>query len=160
MIVLSNNDGSIVAANRQAKELGIKKFGPYFKVKQKCEQLGITVRSSNYELYSSISSDMMQVISRFGHNHFEYSIDECFLDLSGYNQIVTDIESYGRKIRRAVYKETRIPTCVGIAKTATLTKIANRAAKTSRCHRGVAVIDNEAIRKQLLSQTLVNQYPQ
>ncbi|NRA82607.1 MAG: DNA polymerase V subunit UmuC, partial [Gammaproteobacteria bacterium] len=65
-IVLTNNDGCICAINRQAKNLGIAKFAAYFKVKQQCEQAGVIVRSSNYELYSDLSTKMIQIISQFG----------------------------------------------------------------------------------------------
>lgn len=65
MIVLSNNDGCIVAANRQAKELGIPKFAPYFQLKDQCQKLGVIVCSSNYELYAELSTKMMSIIGRF-----------------------------------------------------------------------------------------------
>lgn len=83
IIVLSNNDGCIVAANRQAIELGIKKFEPYFKVKDMCELKGIIALSSNYELYSDLSMKMMGVIGRFAPEQYIYSIDESFLSLKG-----------------------------------------------------------------------------
>ena len=82
LIVLSNNDGCIVAANKQALALGIKKFQPYFKVQSLCEKMGIIVCSSNYELYADLSSKMMQVIGRFAPLQHIYSIDEAFLSFN------------------------------------------------------------------------------
>jgi len=156
-IVLTNNDGCICAANRQAKALGIVKFEPYFKVKQQCQQLGVIVRSSNYELYADLSANMMQVISRFADDQYIYSIDECFLYFKNYQAIIDNFQSYGRKIRRTVYQETRLPVCVGIAPTPTLAKAANHAAKSFKQWRGVCVIDNDNIRQQILTAMTVGE---
>ncbi|NRA56130.1 MAG: Y-family DNA polymerase [Gammaproteobacteria bacterium] len=156
IIVLTNNDGCICAVNRLAKELGITKFVPYFKVKKQCQQLGIVVRSSNYELYADLSANMMQVISRFSDDQYIYSIDECFLYFNNYQSVINNFKSYGRQIRRTVYQETRLPVCVGLGPTPTLAKAANHAAKSSKQYAGVAVIDNEKIRRQILAAMTVD----
>jgi len=88
IIVLSNNDGCIVAANKQAIAMGIKKFQPYFKVKLLCEKTDIIVCSSNYELYADLSGKMMQVIGRFAPLQHIYSIDESFISFEQCQQSI------------------------------------------------------------------------
>lgn len=117
IIVLSNNDGCIVAANRQAKELGIPKFSPYFKVQSECELKGVIAFSSNYELYSDLSSKMMNVIGRFAPEQFVYSIDESFLSFERTSSAVPCLIEHGQKLRKAVWKECRLPVCVGFGTT-------------------------------------------
>ncbi|WP_137297662.1 Y-family DNA polymerase [Psychromonas sp. SP041] len=152
IIVLSNNDGCIVAANKQALELGIKKFQPFFKVKSLCEHYGVIVCSSNYELYADLSHKMMQVIGRFGPEQYIYSIDESFLNLNECNKAIPDLMLHGQKIRRAVWKENRLPVCVGIGKTLTLAKVANHVAKKWPGFNGVCVFDDEKLKKEVFEQ--------
>jgi DNA polymerase V len=147
IIVLSNNDGCIVAANKQAIALGIKKFQPYFKTKLLCEKMGIIVCSSNYELYADLSSKMMQVIGRFAPQQHVYSIDESFLDFD-----IPCLVQHAQKIRKAVWKETRLPVCVGLGPTLTLAKLANHIAKKWPDYQGVCLLDNPQIRQQLFEQ--------
>ncbi|MBM7072651.1 Y-family DNA polymerase [Shewanella sp. 202IG2-18] len=156
IIVLSNNDGCIVAANRKAKELGIKKFSPYFQVKKQCEQLGLHVFSSNYELYSDLSSKFMQTVGQFAPAQHIYSIDETFLDLHRCFPAIRDFYAYGDLIRKTVWKECRLPICVGIGTTLTLAKLANHTAKCHRHYNGVCMIDNEIDRLNILKTTAVN----
>jgi DNA polymerase V len=151
IIVLSNNDGCIVAANKQAIALGIKKFQPYFKTKLLCEKMGIIVCSSNYELYADLSSKMMQVIGRFAPLQHVYSIDESFLDFRHCRSIPCLVQ-HGHKIRKAVWKETRLPVCVGLGPTLTLAKLANHVAKKWPEYQGVCLLDNPQIREQLFKQ--------
>jgi DNA polymerase V len=151
IIVLSNNDGCIVAANKQAIALGIKKFQPYFKTKLLCEKMGIIVCSSNYELYADLSSKMMQVIGRFAPLQHVYSIDESFLDFHHCRSIPCLVQ-HGHKIRKAVWKETRLPVCVGFGPTLTLAKLANHVAKKWPDYQGVCLLDNPQIRDQLFKQ--------
>lgn len=150
LIVLSNNDGCIVAANRQAKEAGIEKFAPYFKMRARCEAAGVIVCSSNYALYGDLSEKMMQVIGRFAPSQHIYSIDESFLSFKNHPEI-TDLRKQGHALRLAVWKECRLPVGVGIGKTLTLAKAANHAAKKIRAYQGVCVLDSEKERKQVLS---------
>ena len=143
IIVLSNNDGCIVAANKQAIALGIQKFQPFFKVRHLCEKAGIITCSSNYELYADLSHKMMQVIGRFAPEQHIYSIDESFLSFNDCKKHIPDLTLHAQKIRRAVWKETRLPVCVGIGKTLTLAKVANHIAKKWPGFNGVCVLDNE-----------------
>ena len=155
MIVLSNNDGCIVAANRQAKEAGIPKFAPYFQVRDQCQKLGVIACSSNYELYADLSSKMMEIIGRFAPDQHVYSIDESFLSFKHCYPAIKCLKTQGQLIRRAVWKEARLPVCVGIAASLTLAKIANHAAKKIPGYSGVCVIDNEVERLAILKQTPV-----
>lgn len=139
VIVLSNNDGCVVAANRQAKEAGIAKFKPYFEVKALCELKGVIALSSNYELYADLSSKMMDVIGRFAPEQYVYSIDESFLSFHRCFPAIKDLREHGSLIRRAVWKECRLPVCIGMGTTLTLAKIANHAAKKFKAVRAFAL---------------------
>ncbi|RLV61274.1 Y-family DNA polymerase [Parashewanella curva] len=153
IIVLSNNDSCIVAANRLAKEAGIKKFIPYFQARYLCEQKGIIVCSSNYELYSDLSAKLMQTIGRFAPEQHIYSIDETFLSLKNTTKTIPDLVRHGQLIRRTVWKETRLPVCVGMGSTLTLAKLANHAAKKHRVYNGVCVLDSISCITSLLQLT-------
>lgn len=142
----------MVAANRQAKEAGVPKFQPYFKIKVLCEHKGVIALSSNYELYSDLSAKMMQVIGRFAPEQHIYSIDESFLRFSRCQSMIPDFTLHGMNIRKAVWKECRLPVCVGMGPTVTLAKVANNAAKKLKQFNGVCVIDNDALRRDVLSK--------
>ncbi|HCG6982077.1 Y-family DNA polymerase [Vibrio sp. Y42_MX_L11] len=150
IVVLSNNDGCIVAANRQAKELGIPKFSPYFKVQSECELKGVIAFSSNYELYSDLSSKMMNVIGRFAPEQFVYSIDESFLSFERTSSAIPCLIEHGQKLRKAVWKECRLPVCVGFGTTLTLAKLANHLAKKNRELNGVCLLEDKHIIEQHL----------
>ncbi|MFV0575046.1 MAG: Y-family DNA polymerase [Vibrio sp.] len=150
IIVLSNNDGMVVAANRQAKEVGVPKFQPFFKIKNLCKQRGVIALSSNYELYSDLSAKMMQVIGRFAPEQHVYSIDESFLRLHRCQPMIKDFRHHSMQIRKAVWKECRLPVCVGMGPTVTLAKAANHAAKKVQGFNGVCVIDDQQIRIKVL----------
>ena len=127
VVVLSNNDGCIISRSNEAKALGIKMGEPYFKEKDVIVKNNVQVFSSNYSLYGDISRRVMRTLKRFNSNIEIYSIDEAFLDLSNFPD--NEIEDVGREIRSIVLKWTGIPTSIGIAKTKTLSKIANHIAK-------------------------------
>ncbi|MBV7315784.1 Y-family DNA polymerase [Shewanella sp. NIFS-20-20] len=152
IIVLSNNDGCVVAANRAALNAGIKKFVPYFQVRDLCQQHGVIALSSNYELYSDLSAKMMQVISRFAPEQFIYSIDESFVSFKRSFPAIPCLLTQGQQIRRTVWKECRLPVCVGIGPTLTLAKVANHAAKKIEGYQGVCVIDNDNERISILQK--------
>ena len=156
IIVLSNNDGMVVAANRQAKEAGIPKFQPYFKLKSLCEQKGVIAVSSNYELYSDLSAKMMQVIGRFSPEQHVYSIDESFLRFHRCHGLIKDYRQHALNIRSSVWKECRLPVCVGMGKTITLAKAANHTAKKHRQTNGICVIDTEKLRVSVLKNMSVS----
>ena len=152
VVVLTNNDGCICAVCPIARRLGIPKFIPYFQVKSLLEQHGVVVRSSNYELYADLSDQMMNVMSRFCDNQYIYSIDESFLYFDHYESCIKDWHEYGQKIRKAIWKETRLPVGVGFGETATLSKAANHAAKKLSGFNGVAVIDSQISRDEILNR--------
>ncbi|MEZ9465005.1 Y-family DNA polymerase [Vibrio splendidus] len=156
-IVLSNNDGAVVAANRLAKEAGVKKFEPYFKQKTLIEKRGVNVFSSNYALYADLSAKMMATITAFSPRSHIYSIDECFLDISRFSHIESDLTSFGQRIRQTVWKECRLPVCFGAGDTLTLSKMANRVAKVDKELNGVCVIDSEEKRQQYLASQPVSE---
>jgi len=156
VVVLTNNDGCICAVCPIARKLGMPKFAPYFKVKWLLEKHGVVVRSSNYELYADLSERMMTVIARFCDNQYVYSIDESFLHFKNYGGLIKDWHQYGHEIRRAVWKETKLPVGVGFGTTTTLAKAANHAAKKLSGFNGVAVIDNADNSKVILERMGVN----
>jgi DNA polymerase V len=127
VVVLSNNDGCIISRSNEAKALGIKMGEPYFKAKDIIIKNKVEVFSSNYSLYGDLSRRVMRTLKRFNSEIEVYSIDEAFLDLSNFPD--QDVEKIGKEIRETVLQWTGIPTSVGIAKTKTLSKIANHIAK-------------------------------
>ncbi len=156
VVVLTNNDGCICAVCPIARRFGIPKFEPYFKVKPLLDKHNIVVRSSNYELYADLSDRMMAVIGRFSDNSHIYSIDESFLQFSGFHGVVDDWAVLGQTIRRTVWRETKLPVGVGFGSTATLAKAANHAAKKFDDASGVAVIDKEQTRQRILKNMAVS----
>jgi DNA polymerase V len=157
MIVLSNNDGCIVAANRQAKAVGIEKFLPYFQLKALCAKHKVIVCSSNYELYADLSAKMMAIIGRFAPEQHVYSIDESFLSFKHCYPAIKCLQTQGQLIRRAVWKEARLAVCVGMGETLTLAKVANHAAKKIPGYQGVCVIETPAQRCAILKQLSVTE---
>ena len=127
VVVLSNNDGCIISRSNEAKALGIKMGEPYFKEKDIIVKNDVQVFSSNYSLYGDLSRRVMRTLRRFNSDIEIYSIDEAFLDLSNFPD--EEVENVGKEIRNIVLKWTGIPTSIGIAKTKTLSKVANHIAK-------------------------------
>ncbi len=127
VVVLSNNDGCIISRSNEAKALGIKMGEPYFKEKDVIIKNNVQVFSSNYSLYGDISRRVMRTLKRFNSDIEIYSIDEAFLDLSNFSD--NEVQNIGHEIRSIVLKWTGIPTSIGIAKTKTLSKVANHIAK-------------------------------
>ena len=125
VVVLSNNDGCIIARTNEAKALGIKMGEPFFQNREVLEKNHVHVFSSNYALYGDMSRRVMQVIARYAPAYEIYSIDECFLQVDG----ISDLHGFGREVQKAVFQETGIPCGVGIGTTKTLAKIGNRQAK-------------------------------
>ncbi len=129
IVVLSNNDGCVVARSAEAKALGIPMAKPWFKIEAALRGQGVAVFSSNYALYGDLSARVMQTLARFCPRLETYSIDESFLDLSGARG---DLAALGLEIARTVKQWTGIPVSVGIGPTKTLAKVANRLAKKGR----------------------------
>jgi len=126
IVVLSNNDGCVIARSQEAKALGVAMGAPWFKVAARFRSRGVAVFSSHYALYGDLSRRVMQVLAGFGPEMEVYSIDECFLSLEGMRG---DRLALGREMVRRVKQWTGIPVSVGMAPTKTLAKVANRLAK-------------------------------
>ena len=143
VIVLSNNDGCIIARSEEAKDLGIAMGEPAHKVRDFLRRERVQVYSSNYALYGEMSGRVVSVLKRFTPYLEVYSIDESFLDLTGFS----DPAGHGRRIKEAVYRWTGLPVSVGIGATKTLAKIATRSAKKNPELGGVFVMpdDNDAL---------------
>lgn len=129
VVVLSNNDGCVVARSAEVKALGIPMGVPWFKIQQEAKRHGILAFSSNYSLYADLSNRVVEVLSAFSPNIEVYSIDESFLELSGFERL--GYQAYGAEIRQRVAEWLGLAVCVGIGPTKTLAKMANHAAKKS-----------------------------
>lgn len=138
VIVLSNNDGCAVARSSEAKTLGIEMGAPWFKLAADAHRLGLVAKSSNYELYGEMSARVMKLLGRFSAWVEVYSIDEAFLGVSG---TLDELQALGERIKAEVFRLTGLPVCVGIAKSKTLAKMANKTAKHIKELGGVCVWD-------------------
>lgn len=149
VVVLSNNDGCVVARSDEAKALGVPMGHPWFKLAATADQYGLVARSSNYELYGEMSARVMGILSRFSAWIEVYSIDEAFLGVRG---TLDELYALGSQIKHEIFRLTGLPVCVGIAKTKTLAKLANEAAKKVDELSGVCVWDRvpNATRERLL----------
>ncbi|WP_431132638.1 Y-family DNA polymerase [Psychroserpens mesophilus] len=140
--ILSNNDGCVISRSDEAKALGLPMGAPAFKYEAFFKAHHIRVFSSNYPLYGDMSSRVMSILEQFTPDVEVYSIDEAFLQFKGFDNY--DFNDYGLQIRQRVLKWTGIPTCVGIAPTKALSKVANKIARKFPKHtNGVYVIDSE-----------------
>lgn len=139
IVVLSNNDGCVIARSYDAKPF-VKMGAPYFQIKEVLRRNGIQVFSSNYALYGDMSERVMSIIESMVPASEVYSIDEAFADLTG---IPGDLTAFGRRIRASVLKCTGIPVGVGIGPTKTLAKLANYTAKRLLSHTGGVVDIND-----------------
>lgn len=148
IVVLSNNDGCVVARSNEAKALGIPMGAPAFEYKQLFLQNQVQVFSSNYALYGDMSNRVTKILRKYTPDLEVYSIDESFLQFKGFENY--DLIEYGKLIREDVLKSTLIPTCIGIAPTKALTKVANRIAKKYPQFNGVYAIDTDEKRIKAL----------
>ena len=155
VIVLSNNDGCAVARTQEAKDLGIRMGEPYFKIRELCRDEGVAVFSSNYTLYGDMSARMNTIYRQWAPDVEVYSIDESFLDLTGFKR--RDIDAWARDLRSTVRQWTGIPTCVGIGPTKTLAKLANHIAKKRAELGGVCDLTNAAARDRWLAKIEVGE---
>lgn len=133
IVVLSNNDGCVVARSAEAKALGIKMGVPWFELKELASKHNVVAFSSNYALYADMSNRLMNILGTYSPIQEVYSIDECFLDLTGF----TDIRDRAYAMRAQVNKWTGLVVCVGIGPTKTLAKLANHVAKKHPKSQGV-----------------------
>jgi DNA polymerase V len=148
VLVLSNNDGCVIARSNEVKKLGIKMGEPAFKIKEQIIKHGITVFSSNYTLYGDLSKRIMSMLATFVPEIEVYSIDEAFLNFSGLEHF--DLYQYGRQIVETTSKGTGIPISLGIAPTKTLAKVANKYAKKYPAYHSVCLIDTDEKRIKAL----------
>lgn len=149
VVVLSNNDGCVIARSNEAKALGIPMGAPAFEYKRLFEENNVFVYSSNYALYGDMSSRVMNLLTTFTPDIEIYSIDEAFLKFEGFKYV--DLYEYGLQIKRTVTKGTGIPISVGFAPTKALSKVANKIAKKfPEKTNGVYVIDTDEKRIKAL----------
>ena len=150
--ILSNNDGCVIARSDEAKVLGLPMGAPVFKYKEFIKANNIQLFSSNYALYGDMSSRVMRILEQFSPDVEVYSIDEAFLQLNGFDSY--NLHEYGTEMRQRILKWTGIPTCVGVAPTKALSKVANKIArKFPKETGGVYVIDSEEKRIKALKWT-------
>ncbi|WP_163931614.1 Y-family DNA polymerase [Paraferrimonas sp. SM1919] len=154
VVVLTNNDGCICAVCPLARKFNIPKFEPYFKLRELLASHNVVIRSSNYALYGELSRRMMNICQSFCDNQYVYSIDECFQHYQGYQHSFAKL---GLTIRKQIWQQLKLPVGVGFGPTLTLAKAANHAAKKLSGFSGVAVIDGEISRSQILKQMKVEQ---
>jgi DNA polymerase V len=128
VVVLSNNDGCVVSRSQEVKDLGLKMAAPWFQLKDLAKRHGIIAFSSNYTLYADLSNRVMRLLSQWSPDQEVYSIDECFLDLTG----MADLTQYAQTIRSTIKQCVGIPVCIGIAPSKTLAKLANHVAKKQK----------------------------
>lgn len=150
VIVLSNNDGAVVARSAEAKALGIKMGVPVFKIRDEIKRHRIVSFSSNYSLYADLSSRVMSSLEEMAPRVEVYSIDEAFLDLTGIEKVIS-LTDFGEAVRERIGRWIGITVCVGIAPTKTLAKLANHAAKSFPATRGVVDLTSPVRQKRLLS---------
>lgn len=153
IVVLSNNDGCIVARSNEAKALGFEMGEPYHLAKARIEAAGVVVFSSNYTLYGDFSARVKATLATFAEEVEDYSIDECFLRFS---PGIEDAGELARKIRKTIRRHTGIPVSVGFAPTKVLAKLANKRAKKAAGAGGVFIMPDGQERVALLQDTTVD----
>ena len=137
VVVLSNNDGCIIARSNEAKALGIAMGAPFYQAKAMLEANKVAVFSSNYTLYGDMSRRVMMMLADFSPELTQYSIDEAFIDLDGFGTGEA-LREYGRQIVSAIGRGTGIPVTLGIAPTKTLAKVAAHYGKRYKGYGGCA----------------------
>lgn len=150
VMVLSNNDGCVVARSQEVKALGVKMGVPLFQVQHLVNRHRIQLFSSNYALYADMSARVMTVLEAYTPRLEVYSIDEAFLDLTGLAACRSDPVAYGLRIKQTVQRNTGIPVCVGMGPTKTLAKLANFAAKKWPQTGGVLDLSDTVRREKLM----------
>lgn len=149
VVVLSNNDGCVIARSEESKALGIKMGDVFYQVKDMLDKNNVAVFSSNYNLYGDMSRRVMSLLSTYTPQLDIYSIDEAFLDLTGMGDS-EQLNIYCKKMVRDITKGTGIPISLGIAPTKTLAKMASKFAKKHKGYEGVCMIDSEEKREKAL----------
>jgi len=148
VVVLSNNDGCVVARSNEAKALGVKEGIPYFQLEQQFPNNKIAVFSSNYELYGELTGRVVSIIRKETPAYFRYSIDECFMYLDGIP--LDQLQQWGEHLHLRVKREVGMPISIGLAPTKTLAKIASKLAKKFEVYHHCCMIDNDYKREKAL----------
>ena len=148
VVVLSNNDGCVVARSNEAKALGIKEGTPYFQLGQMFPNAKIAVFSSNYELYGELTGRVVSIIKDAAPAYFRYSIDECFVYFNGIDDI--DLKAWGEGLHRKIRQWVGMPVSIGLAPNKTLAKVASHFAKRYPGYLHCCVIDSEEKREKAL----------
>ena len=151
IVVLSNNDGCVIARSEEVKRLGVEMGVPFYQLRDLIHQKNIVVFSSNYTLYGDLSRRVMSILAEQVPDIDVYSIDEAFLDLSGIN----DLSNFGQELVRTTSKGSGIPVSLGVAPTRTLAKLANSFAKRYPAYKRVCIIDSDEKRIKALQKTPV-----
>jgi len=150
VLVLSNNDGCVIARSNETKALGIKMGQPAFEIKEIIERNNVHVFSSNFALYGDMSGRVTNILAEECPAIEVYSIDESFIDMSGFGYY--DPLEFARNLRSKVYRYTGIPVSVGIGPTKTLAKVATWHAKKNVANRGVFFINSDESREEALKK--------
>ncbi len=148
VVVLSNNDGCIVARSNEAKKLGIKAGLPYFQLKEQFPDQKIAVFSSNYELYGELTGRVVEIIRQEAPQYFRYSIDECFVYLDGMERI--DLKQWGENLHKRIKKSVGVPVSIGLAPNKTLAKMASHFAKKYSGYHHCCIINTDEKRIKAL----------
>ena len=148
VVVLSNNDGCVVARSNEAKKMGIKAGTPYFQLAEQFPNQKIVVFSSNYELYGELTSRVVEIIKKEAPAYFRYSIDECFVYLDGMEKI--DLKAWGEELHRKIKRNVGMPVSIGLAPNKTLAKMASHFAKKYQGYRHCCMIDSDEKRIKAL----------
>ena len=141
VVVLSNNDGCVVARSNEAKALGIKEGTPYFQLAEQFPNQKIAVFSSNYELYGELTSRVVSILSQEAPSYFRYSIDECFVYLDGTENI--NLQKWCENLHKRIKKSVGMPVSIGLAPNKTLAKIASKLAKKFKEYKHCCIIDED-----------------
>lgn len=148
VVVLSNNDGCVVARSNEAKKMGIKSGTPYFQLAQQFPNQKIAVFSSNYELYGELTGRIVSLISQEVPAYFRYSIDECFIYLNGMEHL--DLKKWGENLHKKIKQYVGMPVSIGLAPNKTLAKMASHFAKKYQGYRHCCMIDSDEKRIKAL----------
>ena len=149
VVVLSNNDGCVVARSNEAKALGIKAGTPYFQLAEQFPDAKIAVFSSNYELYGELTGRVVEIIRQEAPAFFRYSIDECFVYLPS-TEPPAEIKLWGEQLHKRIRRNVGIPVSIGLAPTKTLAKMASHFAKKYQGYRHCCIIDTDVKRQKAL----------
>ena len=148
VVVLSNNDGCVVARSNEAKKMGIKAGTPYFQLAEQFTNQKIVVFSSNYELYGELTSRVVSIIRKEAPAYFRYSIDECFVYLDGMERI--DLKVWGEELHKKIKRNVGMPVSIGLAPNKTLAKMASHFAKKYQGYHHCCMIDSDEKRIKAL----------